>query len=161
VNEWAKHKHNYIKRYLEATHGVRGKFIRDSGAAYVDLFSGPGKARVASTGEIIDGSPRLAVNIDANPHAELTPAGADLILRQLQGNADYIQGRAKLAAMHPDTADRRGFEATVGSKLDPRAFQFARMTGPQKTEYVKSLSEDDAKSVKAAYNFAHDAGLIK
>lgn len=71
VNEWAKHKHNYIKRYLEATHGVRGKFIRDSGAAYVDLFSGPGKARVASTGEIIDGSPRLAVNIDRQPFTDI------------------------------------------------------------------------------------------
>lgn len=71
VNEWAKQKHDYIKRYLEATHGVRGKFVRDSGAAYVDLFSGPGKARVASTGEIIDGSPLLAVKIDRQPFTDI------------------------------------------------------------------------------------------
>lgn len=71
VNEWAKQKHNYIRRYLEATHGVRGKFIYDSGAGYVDLFSGPGKARVASTGEIIDGSPVLAAKIDRQPFTDI------------------------------------------------------------------------------------------
>lgn len=71
VNEWAKDKHNYIKRYLKATHGVRGKFRREGGAGYIDLFSGPGKGRIASTGEIIEGSPLLAFNIDPQPFTDI------------------------------------------------------------------------------------------
>lgn len=103
---------------------------------------------------------RLAVNAAANPHAQMTPAGIDLVLRQLQGNADYLQARAKVAATYPNQSDRAGFEAAVANKLDPRAFQFARMTPAQRQSYAKSLSPADLAAVKGSYNAAYTAGLI-
>ena len=47
--------------YVAATRFVRGKVRRRQPApAYVDLFSGPGRACVAKTGDIVDGSPLVA-----------------------------------------------------------------------------------------------------
>lgn len=103
---------------------------------------------------------RLNVNVAANPHADLSPAGVDLMLRQLQGNADYLQARAKVASGYGDQKNIAGFEQEHGAKLDPRAFQFARMTVPQRQAYVKALSADDRKAVQGSYNYGHGAGLI-
>ena len=103
---------------------------------------------------------RLGVNLEANPHADLSPGGVDLILRQLQGNADYIAARSQLAAKWPDKSDKAGFVSSIGTNLDPRAFQWARMTPEQKVKYADSLSATDAKAVRSAYNFAHSNGLL-
>jgi hypothetical protein len=104
---------------------------------------------------------RLAVNQHANPNATMTPAGVDLILRQLQGNSDYLGARAALAAKWGDKGDSAKFENDVGGNLDPRAFQYARMTGPQKTTYVAALSATDRKALEKSYNYAHAAGLLE
>lgn len=105
---------------------------------------------------------RLAVVQHANPGSQLSPAGVDGIIRQLQGNADYLQARANLAASYPDQTDRAGFESKVGSNLDPRAFQFARMTPQQKATYAAALDKgakpgqhtQDYTDVQKAYNWA-------
>lgn len=104
---------------------------------------------------------RLNVNVAANPHQELSPAGVDQMIRQLQGNADYLQARGKLGAAYGDQKNVKGFEQEIGAKLDPRAFQFARMTQPQRQTYVKGLSETDRKAVQNSYNFAYQQGLIQ
>jgi hypothetical protein len=91
---------------------------------------------------------RLAVKEASNPHGDMSPGGLDLMLRQLRGNEDYAQARGKLAAAHPDKTNIAGFEDKTGSQLDPRTFQYDRMTGPQKETYFKSLP-DKAKFVKA------------
>lgn len=103
---------------------------------------------------------RLAVAQNANPGSHLSQGGADLIIRQLQGNADYLQARGKLAADYPDQTDRAGFEKNVGANLDPRAFQFNRMTPEQKTDYVSHLSKADKTSVQSSYNYAFKNHLI-
>ena len=103
---------------------------------------------------------RLAVAQGGNPSSKMSPGGVDLVLRQLQGNADYLGARAALAAKHPDQADVRGFEATTGAQLDPRAFQVNRMTPAQRQTYDRSLSDADRAQVRASYNFAHGAGLF-
>jgi hypothetical protein len=103
---------------------------------------------------------RLAVNIDANPHVQMAPASVDLVIRQLQGNADYAQVRAKLAASYPDKSDQAGFDADLRQKLDPRAFQYARMTPEQRKTYADSLSTQDKETVRSSYNYAHKAGLL-
>lgn len=91
---------------------------------------------------------RLAVKEASNPHGDMSPGGLDLMLRQLRGNEDYAQARGKLAAAHPDKTNIAGFEDKTGSQLDPRTFQYDRMTGPQKKTYFNSLP-DKAKFVKA------------
>ena len=103
---------------------------------------------------------RQTMAVSANPHQELSPAGVDLMIRQLQGNEDYLQARGKVAEAHGDKTNVQKFEQETGSKLDPRAFQFARMTGPQRKAYVESLSDTDKKAVRSAYNWAHGQGLV-
>jgi three-Cys-motif partner protein len=61
AGEWATEKHRYLADYITATRFVRGKVKRRNAApAYVDLFSGPGRAFINKTGQIIDGSPLVA-----------------------------------------------------------------------------------------------------
>jgi hypothetical protein len=64
VGAWANEKHELLRRYVDATRGVRRQFtiaprrsgITPQGATFIDLFSGPGRARVRETGALIDGS---------------------------------------------------------------------------------------------------------
>lgn len=57
VKGWAKKKHDYLCRYLDISRGVRAGFVGPgkAGATYIDLYCGPGRSRVAETGEWIDG----------------------------------------------------------------------------------------------------------
>ena len=87
---------------------------------------------------------RLAVNQGANPSSSRTPAGVDLIIRQLRGNSDYLQARSQLAAAYPDQSDRPGFEASVASNLDPRVFQYNRLTAPQKATFFNAMANKNA-----------------
>src|ERR1700676_5230113 len=58
VGSWAKEKHNYVRRYVDISRAARKKFLGPgkAGATFIDLFSGPGRARIRETGEWIDGS---------------------------------------------------------------------------------------------------------
>lgn len=103
---------------------------------------------------------RMNVSIAANPHQELSPQGVDLMLRQLQGNEDYLQARARLAASYGDQTDIKKFESDVGSKVDPRAFQFARMTPEQRQTYDKALSPTDRAAVRSSYNWLSNQGIL-
>lgn len=103
---------------------------------------------------------RLAVAQTGNPSSHLTPQGVDMILRQLQGNADFNQARSKLADAWPNKADRSGFENGPAANIDPRAFQFQRLTPAQRQTYVDSLSKPDAIKVRKSYNFAAQNGLL-
>jgi len=94
---------------------------------------------------------RLSVSQAGNPHADLSPDGLDQMLRQLRGNEDYIGARAKLAAAYPNPADRNGFEAKIGEQLDPRTFQYDRLTPDQKGKYFASIQD------KAAFVRKHEA----
>src|SRR6185312_13501903 len=101
---------------------------------------------------------RLAVNQGANPSSHLTPAGVDLIIRQLRGNADYLQARSRLAATYPDQTDRAGFESKIASHLDPRVFQYARMTGEQKANFYRSQA--DKSAFRKSWDWALTNGLV-
>jgi hypothetical protein len=106
---------------------------------------------------------RLAVNQGANPSSSRTPAGVDLIIRQLRGNSDYLQARSQLAAAYPDQSDRPGFEASVASNLDPRVFQYNRLTAPQKTTFFNAMADKDAATAKAfikSYDWAQSNQLL-
>lgn len=102
---------------------------------------------------------RLNINVAANPHQELSPAGATLMIHQLQGNEDYLQARAKLAAAYPGQNVKK-FESEIGTKLDPRAFQYGRMSVPERQAWVKNLSDTDRTAVQKAYNWAVEQKVI-
>ena len=92
---------------------------------------------------------RLEVIEAATPHSEMTPAGIDKIIRQLQGNADYLQYRAKFAANYPRQYDYQGYQKDL-QRLDPRVFQLDRMTGPQRTEYLSQLDDVTKNQIRDA-----------
>lgn len=63
VGLWSREKHDILQRYLSASGGVRRGYLPPApgSAAFVDLFAGPGRARVRKTGELEDGSPLIAL----------------------------------------------------------------------------------------------------
>ena len=101
---------------------------------------------------------RLAVNIAATPSSSMTPQGIDLILRQLQGNADYLRARASLANQYPSKSDYSGFQDAI-KNLDPRVFQYDRMDPEQKHTWYMALSGPQKRTFQKAYGFAERPDL--
>jgi len=58
VGIWAKEKQDYLCRYVQISSAARKKYLGPSkgGAAYIDLFCGPGRSFIRETNEFIDGS---------------------------------------------------------------------------------------------------------
>lgn len=92
VGVWAKDKHSYISRYIEATKAVRSSFLPPrglGGAAYIDLFAGPGLSCVRETEEIIEGSPLIAVEHASAPFTKLIFCDID------KENSDTLRERTR------------------------------------------------------------------
>jgi len=81
VGDWAKEKHDYLRRYISATWGVRAKFLPpkgSGGAAFVDLFSGPGRCCVrGNKADLIDGSPLIALGHTEAPFTKVIVCDLD------------------------------------------------------------------------------------
>lgn len=60
VGQWAKEKHERLRKYIDISRAARRKFVERAGAAYVDPYCGSGRSIVRDTGEEIDGSPLVA-----------------------------------------------------------------------------------------------------
>ena len=59
VGEWIADKHELLCDYVQITTYTRKKYLPPQGrggATYIDLFSGPGRARIKNTTEFVDGS---------------------------------------------------------------------------------------------------------
>jgi three-Cys-motif partner protein len=69
VGEWTKDKlkilTSYLPAYLTATTSTLERF-------YIDGFAGPGLNRLASTGELVDGSPLIALDALASNGTKFT-----------------------------------------------------------------------------------------
>ena len=102
---------------------------------------------------------RMNLNMAATPHSAQSPEGVDFIIRTLQGNADYIRARASLAANYKEKGNYPAFQESV-KDLDPRVFQLARMTQPQRDSYWKSLDDTTQKQLGAAIQKAQKLGVL-
>jgi three-Cys-motif partner protein len=64
VGEWASEKHARVQAYIKIASATRRKYVPPpswhAGAAYIELFSGPGRSLIKDTKRIIDGSPLVA-----------------------------------------------------------------------------------------------------
>lgn len=81
VGIWATDKHHYLRQYIAATRGVRAQYLEPKGhggAAFIDLFAGPGMARVRETGEVRDGSPLIALRHGEAPFSKLIFCDSEL-----------------------------------------------------------------------------------
>lgn len=85
VGPWATDKHHYLKQYIDATVTTRKKFITYNprspgslgGAAFVDLFAGPGRARIGDDGPVVNGSPLLALAHQQAPFTHVLLCDSD------------------------------------------------------------------------------------
>jgi three-Cys-motif partner protein len=74
VGIWANDKHHYLRKYIGATRGVRSKYLEPQGhggAAFIDIFAGPGMVRVRDSGEIREGSPLIALRHTEAPFSKV------------------------------------------------------------------------------------------
>jgi three-Cys-motif partner protein len=64
VGAWVREKHARLERYVSISAPTRRKYLGSGqgkgGATFIDLFSGPGRARIDGTDEAVDGSPLVA-----------------------------------------------------------------------------------------------------
>jgi three-Cys-motif partner protein len=99
VGAWTREKHDYLERYIGATRRVRARFVPKgsgkAGAAFIDLFAGPGRARIRGSKEWVDGSPLIAAQHSDAPFTdiiccEMDKAAADSLRRRL-GNDDRVR----------------------------------------------------------------------
>lgn len=60
VGAWAKTKHKLLTDYIQASGGARSHYNKRSGAAYIDVFCGPGRLLIRDSKDYIDGSPVAA-----------------------------------------------------------------------------------------------------
>ncbi len=95
VGPWTAEKHDYLRRYITATKAARARFlppVGPGGAAFIDLFAGPGRAQARGHKEIIDGSPLIAARHRDAPFTdvllcELDAASAAALRQRLKGDA--------------------------------------------------------------------------
>lgn len=99
VGDWVdEKKHLILRNYIEATCEARAKYRPphgQGGAAFIDLFAGPGRARIRTTGSVVDGSPLIAVRHTAAPFTkiilcDLNDANVDALRRRTSGDARVV-----------------------------------------------------------------------
>jgi len=75
VGPWSLEKHERLRRYVDISGvGVRKGWLKNgtAGATYIDLFSGPGRVRVKTTGQVCDGGPLVAWRQSLDSNAPFT-----------------------------------------------------------------------------------------
>ena len=144
VGDWAKDKHDYLRRYISATRGVRAKFLApkgSGGAAFVDLFGGPGRCCVrGKKPDLIDGSPLIALGHTEAPFSKVIVCDLD------HENVEALRARS---AQYPDRAvlvegDCNLLIDQIVSEIPPYGFNMALIdpfgASPLRFETISKLA---------------------
>lgn len=131
VHEWALDKHMRLRKYVDITRGVRKQYVDSQraekyrgGATYIDLFCGPGRAKIVETNQVSDGSPLVALKAALSSKALFTEmhvadlqsgfsSAAAARITRLGGNAKTYEGRADATVLE------------VVRNLNPHGLHFA------------------------------------
>lgn len=78
VGAWCEEKHLRLRHYIDITHGVRRRFLRNR-PSYIDLYCGTGKSRIRDGEQVMDGSALVAATEADKRHSfsEIHVADAD------------------------------------------------------------------------------------
>jgi three-Cys-motif partner protein len=79
VGSWAEEKHQRLRKYVDICRAARKKFDR-SGTTFIDLYCGPGRARIENTQVVLDGSAILAATVaieGGSPFSQIHIGDAD------------------------------------------------------------------------------------
>lgn len=122
VGDWAPEKHLRLQKYVDITRAVRRKF--GGNATYIDLYCGPGRARMRQSGEVGDGSAVLAAIEAANrvPFREIIIGDLDPV------NVDACEARLKRLGACPVRTYKGTAEASATAllpTLNPTGFNLA------------------------------------
>jgi three-Cys-motif partner protein len=107
VGPWAADKLKIVTDYIQASSAARRAYL-GSGAAYIDVFCGPGRSKIRTTGEFIDGSPIAAFrkaqgSLGLFTEMYISDADVDLLssaetrLRNLKAPVQAVPGPASIA----------------------------------------------------------------
>lgn len=126
VGPWVKDKHTRLAHYVGISGAVRKKFIGSgkAGTTFIDLYAGPGRARIRDNTEVIDGSPLVAWReaLDGGaPFTQVHVADADSRCKEA------VEARLKQVNA-PVSAESGPAIETVNrvlEKLNPYALHFA------------------------------------
>lgn len=125
VGEWAQEKHARIRKYVDISHAARRRFTNGpGGSTYIDLFCGPGRARIRGTETIIDGSALVAAReaIDNGvPYTQIHIAdtnpgfldASEMRLRRLNVDVATYHGKAEVSVNR------------IAAALNPSGLHFA------------------------------------
>lgn len=122
VGDWAPEKHVRLRKYVDITRAVRSKF--EGNATYIDLYCGPGRARLRQTGEIVEGSALVAA-LEANRQVPYR----DIIIGDLdRTNVEACERRlkqAKVANVRPYVGTAADVAAQILPTLNPTGLKLA------------------------------------
>lgn len=175
AGEWATEKHRLLADYVVATRFVRGKVKRRRAEpAYVDLFSGPGRAFITQTGQIADGSPLVAWKAAAERENPFTSVLVS------DSHRNYAEAAARrLEGLKAPVTSRRGtaLEAAswVASQLDPDSYHlvfvdpynlgglpwevFKLLVGHDHLDFIVHFSESDLTRNLDTYSAQEQSSL--
>jgi three-Cys-motif partner protein len=109
VGPWAAEKHDRLRKYIQASHGARAKFLPPNGtggASYIELYSGAGRSLITGTSQIIDGSPIVAfkaARASGDPFSEMHLS--DLEPQNSAALAQRIKALGGVASSYVGSAD--------------------------------------------------------
>lgn len=123
VGPWANEKHDRLRRYVDITHATRRKY-HISGSSYIDLYCGPGRARVRETLAVLDGSALVAAKEAASKGAPFSHlAIADASEENLGACKSRMEAHGfTVSAEHGAAVDT---VAAVAKRLHPEGLHLA------------------------------------
>lgn len=126
VGDWAENKHSRIRRYVDITRGVRKMFTGPNkpGTTYIELFSGPGQARLKDKNKVVDGSPVIAVKAAKATGVPFTEVHfGDLNTKYLESLRRKIESDSDAIFTYPGLATETVDQ--IAGALNPSGYHFA------------------------------------
>lgn len=124
VGEWTLEKHARLRKYVDISRATRRKYVGKAGATFIDLYCGPGRAKIRETGEVIDGSPLVAFETAVRgvvPFSEMYLA--DIDAESCETARARLLARTGAAQTYIGPSDQTVEE--VASRLNPLGLHFA------------------------------------
>lgn len=123
VGRWANDKLKIVTDYVHASGGARKRYLT-TGAAYIDVFCGPGRSRIRETDEFIDGSPIAAFKKGQGSPGPFTAIYVSDADRELQVSCEQ-RLRNLNAPVHAIEGPASAAMPAIVRQLDPYGLHFA------------------------------------
>jgi three-Cys-motif partner protein len=123
VGPWAIDKLKIVTDYIQASGAARRHYL-GTGAAYIDVFCGPGRSKIRTTRKLIDGSPVAAYKKSKESLAPFT------VLHIADANPELLASAEKRltdlgAPVHPTSGPASIAMPKIVQVLNPTGLHFA------------------------------------